>query len=282
MERVCKKHFLEAGEIQDPMEIRNRLLRSANAERVQYHVTTDKKTSASRHAVFYLHGLGGRLSDVPFLEDFVCPHAPLIRVANFGLRRVLLARCALATFGDVCVLMHNTRQSLLTIADRLGLESYDVVAHSWGGMVGCITALRDHRCRKAMLLTSTGDICDAIHNMYELARLPRPIRPLADLFMGKMRWQAAAAMAGCSRHQAAWERISPYGEIVNRDVELLFFNRIEDRLMRRVKVEQFVDHARRQGLARVSAEFIAIPERRWHDMPLASFGERLREFLWAS
>jgi hypothetical protein len=115
--------------------------------------------------------------------------------------------------------------------------------------------------------------------MYEFSRLPS-IAPFADLVFGKLRWDAMGAKAGKAIHQVAWNQISPYGDVPNRSLEMLVFNRAEDRVMRKENVEHFIDYSRKRGFPDVTAEFKAFPNlNNWHDMPLGKFSDRMRAFF---
>jgi pimeloyl-ACP methyl ester carboxylesterase len=280
MQLTCQKHYLHSGDIKDRWKVLNPFLGHLNSERIDYKIWSGESEVSPRTGTFYLHGLGGCLDDCPGLEDSICPHTPMIRVSCFGISDPVRT-IGLATFGDICAILHNSRQSIYTIADHLELVSYNVVAHSWGGFVACIATLNDTRCKKAMLLCSTPDICDALSQMYQFARLPGLLHPVADVLMGKLRIEAENAKYGRSRHQRAWEQISPYGEINNPGIRMLIFNRAEDLVMRRWNVEHFVEHARQRGIKRVTAEFNTYPELSdWHDMPPEKFTDRMRDFLF--
>lgn len=280
MNLVFQKAYLDASDIKDRWKILNIFLGSLNSEKIEYKIWSEESTVHSRRATFYLHGLGGCLDDCPGLEESICPQMPMIRVSAFGISNPVSA-IGLATFGDICAFLHNSRQSISTIADILRLESFNIVAHSWGGFIACLTALNDPRCKKAMLLCSTPDICDALSQMYELVRLPGFLWPLADLFMGKLRFDAEKAKYGKAWHQEAWEAISPYGEVRNPQVEILILNRAEDRVMRPWNVEHFVSYSRLRGLGGIAAEFITCPELEdWHAMPPEKFTGPMKRFLF--
>jgi len=274
------KCFLNPSDLHGRWKIENPFSGGINNEPIEYHLlTTDTKWDFWR-VTFYLHGLGGKLTDTPYLEDHICPNMPLVRLACFGLSRLYLG-AVVSTFGDICTLLYNGRQSIITLADILGVESYNVVAHSWGGFSACLAALSDSRCKKAMLLVSTPDICDAISNMYKLVGLPTSAGPVADIFLGKLRGDALAAKFGKAKHQIAWNVISPYGEVANPNLRMLIYNRDEDQVMRKANVEHFVEYSSRRGAPNVVAEFNAFPElSHWHDMPLEKFSERMAEFLF--
>lgn len=280
MDLVCQKFYLDAADIKDQWEILNISLGSVNSERIEYKIWYQESMVNSRTATFYLHGLGGCLDDCPGIEDTICRHMPMIRVSCFGISNPGNA-IGLATFGDVCAFLHNSRQSVSTIADIFQLDSFNIVAHSWGGFTACLTALNDLRCKKAMLLCSTPDICDALSRMYELVSLPGVFRPLADLFMGQLKFDAEKAKYGEAWHQIAWESISPYGEVRNPDVKMLIFNRSEDRVMRPWNVEYFIAYSRQRGIKNVTAEFNTYPDlANWHDMPPEKFTDPMKRFLF--
>ena len=272
------QHTLTAAEIEGRWRIQNPFLAELNASEVAFSVASFAHTPTTNHAVFYLHGFGGRLTDTPYLEDCICDRHRLVRMSLFGLDRINF-RLALATFGDVCAQIHNSAQAVSAIATRLNLDSFDVVAHSWGGMVAAVAGLKDTRCRKAMLLVSSPDICDVLENMHQQHGLPGTA--VFDLLVGpSLRWEAVSAKFGKSAYQEAWEQISPFRPRANRALEMLIFNRCEDRIMRRGNVEYFERYAREHRLATVKAEFIEIPESPHHDMPLDRFSARLRKFLF--
>jgi len=281
MELICEKRFLEDSDIKDRWEILNPLS-STDSRIVPYKIWSLPGVGHPTKAVFYLHGLGGTLDACPVdLEDNICPHEPLIRIACYGLAGGFgnIARGMIATFGDVCASLHNGRQSIYTIADNLRLESYSIVAHSWGGFIASIAALNDTRCRKAMLLCSTPDICDAICRILDLTG---PVWPFAELGgLWRIRQEAYKAKFGHSRYQDAWDAISPYGKIRNPGVKMLIFDREEDKLMRRWNVEHFIEHARTTDVNNITAEFNSysdLPD--WHDMPPAKFIKRMTQFLF--
>ena len=268
---------LPAERIQDRWLLKNVLIGGLNNSTLPYKVCRSPSTPESSHAVFYMPGLGGSLDDTPFLEDHICHRHSLIRVPNFGLSDPLYALIT-ATFGDGCAILHNAAAAVSTIASDLGLKTYDIVAHSWGGMVATINALRDKRCRKAMLLVSSPDICDAVEHMYFLNGV-ESFTPFLDIFKGHLRGQARAAKFGKSVHQDAWENISPFRLSGNPGLEMLIFNREEDRVMRKENVEHFIRHSKARGLDNITAEFIQIPGMFWHDMPLQYFSDRMAGFL---
>jgi len=277
---VCQKCYLDASDIKDRWGILNILLGHVNSERVEYKIWSQESMVNFRTATFYLHGLGGCLDDCPEIEDTICGCMPLIRVSGFGISNPVSA-IGLATFGDVCAFLHNSRQSVSTIADTLRLDSFNIVAHSWGGFIACLTALSDTRCKKAMLLSSTPDICDALSQMYEWVSLPGLLWPLADLFMGKLRFDAERAKHGEAWHQEAWENISPYGEVRNPGIRMLIFNRSEDRVMRRWNVEHFITYSQKRGIKGVRAEFNTYPDLAdWHEMPPEKFTDPMARFLF--
>jgi pimeloyl-ACP methyl ester carboxylesterase len=266
--------MLNGADIRDRWTIFNPLLAHVNLQGVEYKIWSDSAVTRFESAVFYLHGLGGTLDDCPFIEDDVCPHAPLIRVSCYGLSEGLwnISKLSVATFGDICALLHNGRQAIYSIADALGLNSYSVVAHSWGGFIACIASLGDIRCERVMLLTSTPGICDALCRMNELFWMTIPW----------IQYEAEQAKQGNSLYQTAWEAISPYGHVENTTLKMLIFNREKDLIMRRWNIEHFVVYVRKNKMFEATAEFNTYPElSNWHDMPPEKFRNRMRSFLFS-
>jgi len=285
MSLIYQKCYLDPDDIQDRRDINNPFLSFINAQRVEYKIISHSSIPMRNTAVFYLHGLGGSADENPFLEDIVCERSRMIRVACYGLSQGLLniPKGLLATLGDVCTLLYNGRQSIYTIADILRLDSYFIVGHSWGGFIACLVGLNDLRCKKAMLVASTPDICDALSRMYDFVGLRDQLRNFADKFAGKLRLEAVKAKSGRSAYQAAWDEIRPDGPVTNPNVEMLILNRSEDPLMRPWNVKHFVRQARRRGISKITAEFNKCPELpNPHDMPLGKFGRRMKEFIFGS
>ncbi len=264
----CEENVLEPAEIKERWEIQNPLLASLLSQGVEYRIQSDPAVRHIRNAVFYLHGFSADFGACsPDLEDAICPHAPLVRVSCYGLTGGSwdYPKLGPATFGDICAMLYNGRQSIYSIADKLELESYSIVAHSWGGFSACLAAFNDVRCDKAMLLTSSPDICDVF------CRLPVP-------------WiasEAEQAKFGSSSYQDAWDAISPYGRVSNSGVDLLIFNRDEDPVMRPWNVKHFIEHAENRGIVGINAEFNSYPDLpNGHEMPPAKFIKRMKGFLF--
>jgi pimeloyl-ACP methyl ester carboxylesterase len=280
MKLNCEKRFLDFDDIQGRWTILNPLLEFLNTQPVLFKIWTDPLAIRPRKAVFYLHGLGGTLDDCPFIEDTICSNAPLVRVSCWGATDPERS-ITWASFGDVCAMLHNARQSIYTLADIMDLESYSIVAHSWGGFIACIAALNDNRCAKAMLLASTPDICDALSQMSELFAWPDGVSPLLHVFTGELSQQAELAKHGASQYQEAWDKLSPYGPVANERVDMLIFNRSEDPVMRRDNVEHFIEYCRTRGISGIRAEFNEYPELAdRHDMPPEKFEARMGDFLF--
>lgn len=278
---TCRKNYLMPYQIRDRWEILNPFLKGLNSQGFDY-IECCEGIDSKKEATFYLHGFGGDPTVCPELDAVICPHTPLIRVQSvYREGDSFLKPMAKATFGDVCAMLHNTRQAVYAIADQYNLSSYNIVAHSWGGFVSTLVALNDSRCKKAMLLCSTPDLCDALSRMYEMFPIPKVLWFLGDIFMGKVRIDAEKAKCGRSWHQKAWDSISPYGYVSNPDVKMLIFNRAEDRIMRMWNVDHFIDDARKRGITNIRSEFNSYPDLSDpHDMPPDRFIRRMVEFLF--
>lgn len=68
----------------------------------------------------------------------------------------------------------------------------------------------------------------------------------------------------CRRHgerkvPSAFRRISPWENVVNKDVQMLIFNRAEDRCMRKENALHFQSYCHDRGIHGVQTEFIEVP-----------------------
>jgi pimeloyl-ACP methyl ester carboxylesterase len=283
MNLIYQKCYLDPEDIQDRKDVKNPFLSLVNAQRVNYKIISHRSVPIKNTAVFYLHGLGGSVDENPLIEEIVCARTRLIRVTCYGLSLGLfnVPKGMLATFGDVCTALYNGRQSVYTIADILRLDSYFVVGRSWGGFIACLVALNDPRCKKAMLIASTPDICDALSRMYDFVGLRDQFRDFADRLAGKLRVEAIKAKTGHSTYQSEWDEIRPDGQMTNSGVEMLVFNRADDPLMRPWNVKHFIRLAARQGISKITAEFHNYPDLfHPHEIPSDKFGPRTKEFLF--
>ncbi|HEX9784180.1 MAG TPA: hypothetical protein VGA56_15790, partial [Opitutaceae bacterium] len=264
-----EERYIAVADLPDRWEILNPSLAHLNNMDVRYLTVQQRGTRANSHAVFYVPGLAGDMEDLPGLDELVCPHARLVRVEAYGLRRMWMD-VLFTTFGDICALLRTSRQSVSTIADRLELTSFDIIGPSWGGFIAMLTAFNDPRCRRVFAFVSTPDICDALSRMYHLVPpLPKFAAVLDVLQSGHIRRDAEAAKSGQAEHQTAWNAISPWTleNIKHRDFELLFLNRDEDETMRRWNVEHWIEWARAVGL-NVDARFVNLSEEaNCHNLP---------------
>lgn len=269
------------SEINGCWTIKNQFLARANAAPIDYRVSGGSPAwDYPLDAIFYLHGLAGGHEDCIEINGPIEATTRLIRIQNFGLRLTPWSVPALlvtATFGDICAYFNNTAKTVQFLANKLNSRSYGVVAHSWGGMIASVIATHDERCKKAMLIVSSPDICSVLANSYQW------MGPLANLpftSMSRIRDQALKAIVARSAHQVAWEAISPWQAPLRQDLDMLIYNRAEDRLMQRDRVEHFVDYCRQRGVGGVTAEFRPAPELKDpHDGPYSWFRDKFHHYF---
>lgn len=239
-------------------------------------------------AVFFLHGLGGGMEDHWEINWDIQSRTELIRVDCF-------ATCGkpwispMSTFGDACTCIANTMRTVTTIADRLSLDRYGIAGVSWGGMCAAVTAMKDTRCKRAFLATSTPDICDAVENALSIFDLSTGIEGILKwgiefvsnvVPINAMSSEARKAKLGQSVHQEAFNRISPWENVVNKDVQMLIFNREEDRCMRKENAFHFQNYCRERGIHGVHAEFIKIPGLSAHTIYPDHYRQAMLRFLF--
>ena len=82
-------------------------------------------------AIFYCHGLGGSIDDCFEINELASNKKPIIRVSGYGLKPPqTVLNLSVATFGDICTFLYNSRQAVIGIANILGLSSYQILGHS--------------------------------------------------------------------------------------------------------------------------------------------------------
>jgi acetyl esterase/lipase len=74
----------------------------------------------------------------------------------------LLAKLATSTFGDLCTWVHDSANILIATAQRFAPETYAVIGDSLGGFISLVAAQRDRRISHCILLSCSGDFCDAM------------------------------------------------------------------------------------------------------------------------
>ena len=165
-------------------------------------------------AIFYTHGLGGSLSAQPEIEDTFRPFDfTIIRVAVPYHQNLpeLTIKLATMTFGELCLLISETADTIRERAQQFAPEEYGVIGDSLGGFIFLVAAQRDSRISHCILLACSGDLCNAVMNLNHL--LPGA-GYLAGMFNiagnGGLRIQAHKAIAGQSEFQTEFELINPF------------------------------------------------------------------------
>jgi pimeloyl-ACP methyl ester carboxylesterase len=160
----------------------------------------------------YTHGLGGSPEAQPEIDEVFAPSGYQIkRVAVPYHESVpeLLAKLATSTFGDLCTWVHDGANILIATAQQSAPESYVVVGDSLGGFISLVAAQRDRRITHCILLSCSGDFCDA---MMRLDKLNPALALLAGNFTlsgkGGIKAQAHKAIAGQSDFQHEFDLIN--------------------------------------------------------------------------
>jgi len=164
--------------------------------------------------LFYTHGLGGSYGAQPEIEEVFAPLGyRIIRVeVPFHDNMATLAlKLATMTFGELCLLIHETANNIIDRAKSFSPEEYTVIGDSLGGFISVVAAQRDSRISHCILLACSGDLCNAMMNLDHL--IPG-MGYLAGMFNlaanGGLKVQAHKAIAGQSDFQHEFELINTF------------------------------------------------------------------------
>ena len=164
--------------------------------------------------LFYTHGLGGTLHAQPEIEEVFAPLGySIIRVEvpHHGSLVELATQLATMTFGDLCLMIHDTANMIIDQAKDFTPDEYGVIGDSLGGFISVVAAQRDPRISHCILLACSGDVCNAIMNLNQL--IPG-LGVMAGMFNlagnGGLKVQAHKAIAGQSDFQKKFELINTF------------------------------------------------------------------------
>lgn len=164
--------------------------------------------------LFYTHGLGGSLQAQPEIEDVFAPLGYTIirvEVPHHGSVGELVRQLATMTFGDLCLMIHDTANTVIDQAKSFAPDEYAVIGDSLGGFISVAAAQRDPRISHCILLACSGDVCNAIRNLDQL--IPG-LGVMAGMFNlagnGGLKVQAHKAIAGQSDFQKEFELINTF------------------------------------------------------------------------
>jgi pimeloyl-ACP methyl ester carboxylesterase len=164
--------------------------------------------------LFYTHGLGGSPRAQPEIDEVFAPLGYTIdRVVVPYHQSIpeLVTKLATSTFGDMCAWVNEGANSLIAATQQFAPEPYVVVGDSLGGFISLLAAQRDPRISHCILLSCSGDFCDA---MMRLDKLNPALGLLAGNFTlsgkGGIKAQAHKAIAGQSDFQREFELINTF------------------------------------------------------------------------
>ncbi len=164
--------------------------------------------------IFYTHGLGGSLRAQPEIEEVFAPLGYTIlrvEVPYHGGMAELAVKMATMTFGELCLLIHETANKILENAKGFSPGKYAVIGDSLGGFISVTAAQRDPRISHCVLLACSGDPCDAILHLNHLIPGLGYLAGILNLAgNGGLRIQAHKAISGQSDFQKEFELINPF------------------------------------------------------------------------
>jgi pimeloyl-ACP methyl ester carboxylesterase len=164
--------------------------------------------------LFYTHGLGGSRGAQPEIEEVFAPlgyKIIRIEVPYHDNVAALALKLATMTFGELCLLIHETANSIIERAKSFSPDEYVVIGDSLGGFISVVAAQRDSRISHCILLACSGDLCNAMTNLDHL--IPG-LGHLAGMFNlagnGGLQVQAHKAIAGRSDFQQEFELVNTF------------------------------------------------------------------------
>jgi len=132
-------------------------------------------------------------------------------VPHHGNMAELAVKLATLTFGEFCLLIHDTANSIIERAQSFAPAEYAVIGDSLGGFISVVAAQRDPRISHCVLLACSGDICNAVINLNHL--IPG-VGYLAGMFNlagnGGLRVQAHKAISGQSDFQKEFDLVNTF------------------------------------------------------------------------
>jgi serine/threonine protein kinase len=223
-------------------------------------------------AIFYLHDFGGDAQDGEELKDIICQYTKLISVQCFGIAAAEYNAEIFDDFNDICQVIYNTMRSIITIADKLDLTNYGLVGLNWGGFNACVTALKDSRCHKALLLETSPDIGQTLADL----------RTIVDPVVIDRAIEASTeAKFGIASNSGVWEAINPWLEMERRNLQMLICDRAESSPKRQEILDYFISNYRENGCLGIQSQLITSRSRsNHHTIPLRLYQRTLTEFFF--
>jgi serine/threonine protein kinase len=206
---------------------------------------------SSLDAVFYLHDLAGEPEDGKELEAIICQYTKLISVQCFGVLNVELSAKIFEDFNDMSLVIYNTMSSIMTLADKLHLTQYGIIGLGWGGFNACVTALKDIRCQKALLLDTSPDIRQILADLRTLLDTKTIDRAIEAVTEAKF---------GISNETSIWQSIDPWLQNTNDNLQMLICDRSTSNTQRQEILDCFISCCRENGLLGIQSESIATQE----------------------
>jgi len=264
MTEIRERGFISASEIEGHKTLitNDPLVGLFNSSRFEYTVHIPRNAS---YVIFYVPSLDGDLDSFADVDELlVTGGAGIIKFLSFpdGFGPNRTHKFFLndsVTFGDFCTVIYNSSKLISHLAAKYKLEKYSVYGHGWGGFICAAHGVKNPKCEKALLLSSTPDICDAL--TYPAIAHNAPNRSA----------EANKAKFGGSTYQDAWSDISPY-TITNTALKMRIFNNADDEYMRRDNILHYREYcATHKLLPHIRADFVYNEWENKHDMPSSLF-----------
>ena len=164
--------------------------------------------------IFYTHGLGGSLRAQPEIEEVFAPlgyKIVRVEVPYHSSVAELALKMTTMTFGELCLLIHETANKIIESAKDFSPDEYAVIGDSLGGFISIVAAQRDPRISHCILLACSGDLCHAILNLNHLLPGMGYWAGMLNLAgNGGLRIQAHKAISGQSDFQHEFELVNTF------------------------------------------------------------------------
>lgn len=103
-----------------------------------------QRNRSSMPHLFYTHGLGGSRSAQPEIEEVFAPlgyKIVRVEVPYHDNVATLALKLATMTFGELCLLIHETANNIIERAKSFSPDEYAVIGDSLGGFISTVWSL---------------------------------------------------------------------------------------------------------------------------------------------
>lgn len=234
---------IKPNEIPGWIKFTPKLVDHGNSRPLKYKVI--KPQHESKKVVFYLHGLGGSLSECPeydtlFVEElnlsFVRIEHPLMSLDDLLQGAALLAGI---NPGTIFQALNNTSKMIDAIVKKEGFSSVGIIGVSYGGFSAIINAIRGKYAKKSMLVSSTPDIAFAMEKFPELFADNPAFKIAMKVLSVNFQTEGRNIRSGKGLLRNYWDNINPWVEPANKDLEIRCIGNYNDPVMPGISLKKY-------------------------------------------